>query len=797
MVALPCVLISDTTADGFRLIPNYDDSPTDAATDFRRAVWMNGFRPVPVRTGEKRPAGTDWPKVALGYLPPCLKVGAHARSDALNTGILCDGFRVIDIDVDDAVIVGQIEALARDLLGDALVRFRANSPRVALVYRAADGAPPKRALSGEHGQIEVLGSGQQFVAHGVHPSGAEYQWRAGSPATVPREEIPAVTEENVGDFLTDAARLIGAPEAGKRQHEETPPAQPGPSLPGIITMPALHDHPLVRARVDAAFNNEVAGVATHPGNGRNEQLNKAAFALSQFVAAGLLAEGQVRAALEQAAVACGLWKDDGPSQCRKTINSGFTSGMKEPRPIPASILAKIEEERQGAEIATVLLRQADGNLLDEATGEIIDAPDPTAIVAGRAFPDHLTYVPGFVGEALEWILAGARRPSRAMALGAALAIVGTAMGRYWCGPTMSGTHLYTLSLAPTGAGKDHPIQQIRRAFTAASMTFCLGTEEFQSSPSVINMVLNKPVSICTMDEFGAFIARINSRRAGGFEMGITKSLRTLWGTNYGIFLTPEWAARPSEVIHAPSMGIYAASTHDDFFAAVDSKQAVNGFLNRFLLLSVETRPTEVEPELPADLVPDYIVSGLHRRWAGGNWQHGLEACSQGSVQITPHVIPWHDDAARGVYKALVREIEKIGDRYPDAVPYLARTAEIAVRLATIRACGINHLKPTVTVADIEWGRAVAMHSAESMAIMAGKYVADTDAQADAKRIIRIIEEAGGQIRKRELLRKLAHRMKNRDLKDVLDALKDSGTITIAKEKGATVPEYDVIALRAD
>src|SRR5262249_25310980 len=43
--------------------------------------------------------------------------------------------------------------------------------------------------------------------------------------------------------------------------------------------------------------------------------------------------------------------------------------------------------------------------------------------------ERLTYVPGLTGQITEWILRGARRPNRMMALGVATVVVGTLIGR--------------------------------------------------------------------------------------------------------------------------------------------------------------------------------------------------------------------------------------------------------------------------------------------------------------------------------------------------------------------------------
>src|SRR5215472_15805812 len=75
--------------------------------------------------------------------------------------------------------------------------------------------------------------------------------------------------------------------------------------------------------------------------------------------------------------------------------------------------------------------------------------------------DRLTYVPGLVGDIVEWIVATSRFPNRMMALGVSLAVVGTLIGRRVIGPTLSMTHLYNVMLAGTCAGKQDPMKRGR------------------------------------------------------------------------------------------------------------------------------------------------------------------------------------------------------------------------------------------------------------------------------------------------------------------------------------------------
>ena len=93
---------------------------------------------------------------------------------------------------------------------------------------------------------------------------------------------------------------------------------------------AESDESRTRRYAEAALRDEVLILAGTPGGNRNEQLNKSAFALGQFVAAGVLSEGEVLLELSEAAENTGLDSDE----IRKTILSGLDAGRQHPREIP-------------------------------------------------------------------------------------------------------------------------------------------------------------------------------------------------------------------------------------------------------------------------------------------------------------------------------------------------------------------------------------------------------------------------------------------------------------------------------
>lgn len=197
------------------------DEEAEAAR-LRAALHAMGFRPVAVCNHDdpgpspgKRPVGHGWQERARRDPPEAVTLAPNAK--ALNTGILCDRLRAVDVDCESPVIVAAICAAAERRLGVPLTRTRANSPRVLLLYRAAAASgpmPAKRSLQGAHGAVEVLGRGQQFVAFGRHHSGAVLEWQPMGPDLLPAHALPAITEEQLTAFLADdVAPLIGADPA--------------------------------------------------------------------------------------------------------------------------------------------------------------------------------------------------------------------------------------------------------------------------------------------------------------------------------------------------------------------------------------------------------------------------------------------------------------------------------------------------------------------------------------------------------------------------------------------------------
>jgi hypothetical protein len=65
-------------------------------------------------------------------------------------------------------------------------------------------------------------------------------------------------------------------------------------------------------------------------------------------------------------------------------------------------------------------------------------------------------------------------------------------------------------------------------------------------PAVINLPCGDRCHYAGQDEFGAFLKRVNGRRASAFEASISKIPPTAWGSSIEPLITAEWVGRRAQ-----------------------------------------------------------------------------------------------------------------------------------------------------------------------------------------------------------------------------------------------------------
>lgn len=196
----------------------------------------NGFEPVPVIPGQKRPRPSKWD--GGGWAER-----AHQFADDF-TGIIARYTPAVDIDVSDLALVREIEGIVFDVLDcherppPARVGM---APRRLLVFRSEEpfgklqtaeyALPSDPVIDGKpkRSKVEILADGQQFVAYAIHPNtGEPYTWNGGGdPLGMRRADLIPLEQEQAREIIRRAEELLsrhagGAPKAPKNKAKDAP-----------------------------------------------------------------------------------------------------------------------------------------------------------------------------------------------------------------------------------------------------------------------------------------------------------------------------------------------------------------------------------------------------------------------------------------------------------------------------------------------------------------------------------------------------------------------------------------------
>jgi KaiC/GvpD/RAD55 family RecA-like ATPase len=275
------------------------------------AVKMRGRGIVPIPLHGKIPQVSGWQKLTLEQVNAEQIQQWNAAGLLQNIGALCgeasNNLLVFDFDGLDGyrAFEAQFPELA-----DTLTVATGSGNGMHVYYRAETLPKSTNQLAVPGGHVEIKANGRQVVAPpSVHPdTGAFYELHKSV-------SIRPLSEKHI-QVILDWIAAHNEPEKTYTPESDLPP-------------PATAH----RNYAEAALRNEADLLASVPAGTRNDQLNKAAFALGQLVGAGHLSRDEVYRSLFGAANRNGLLKDDGKRTFDATFDSGLRNGMAQPRRI--------------------------------------------------------------------------------------------------------------------------------------------------------------------------------------------------------------------------------------------------------------------------------------------------------------------------------------------------------------------------------------------------------------------------------------------------------------------------------
>ena len=553
----------------------------------------------------------------------------------------------------------------------------------------------------------------------------------------------------------------------------SPPIQPV----AITVQPEPVSDVRLAAYGERALAELLSDLSSAPPGARNDEANRIAFRVGQLVGGNCLTRLSAIAHLESAAMSWGIRPNDKALGPRGTIARALDAGIRAPRGPDDSMPA-----------VTITLGH---DAIDPETGEILSAPVPAAVAPETDYPDvNLAYAPPLISDVAEWIMATSMFPSRLFATAAALAMVGTAIGRQiYTGVPRTGTALYWLIVAPTASGKDRPQEAIKQIFEAAGLSH-LVKSSVSSSAKLGLSLQDRPLQIQVIDEVGKVLRKFVGRNASTQEMALLDDYCTVWGKNLGSF-SPEGVTTRSDIsIKRPSLTMFGATTPSNFYSQLRSSQIAGGFLNRFIVLQRFERVPENPHPVAEEAVPERFVeavSVLH------TFQDGAIQAQSAVASMPDHTPPMHvvpaspaAEAALTAYRANAFRMILRADDDPIFETW-ARAAEMVKRMAVVLACARHWrdiYRAEITEQDVAFSASLVDWAMDAFVTGMRNHMSENSAQANFKMVLGLVRSAG-RIGRSELVRRVDGRLEGWILDAVIKALIEGGSIVEHAERAGT------------
>lgn len=426
--------------------------------------------------------------------------------------------------------------------------------------------------------------------------------------------------------------------------------------------------------------------------------------------------------------------------------------------------------------------QAAAAFLGSANGHPAPSPEPPQDDPG--FPADCLAVPGLLGDVIAYNLRTAMYPQPELALAGALAMLGAVTAQRikdWRGTR---TNIYTLGIAPSGAGKEHA-RQVNKNILVAACTDgekLLGPERIGSHAGIITAVANQTSILFQIDEFGKLLSTMRSASKQPHLYNIASVLLQLYSSSGTVWIGDAYAdAKKVKRIIQPHVCIYGSSTPADFWDGLTRENVSEGLLGRLLVLEggyVDRKDPRDEP------VPEGILERV-RKWIEfrppGSGNLG-EAAAKPSLAFM---------AEPNAQRRLDDHLDSICDRRRTEGPVQAavwsRSGEKTAKLALLFACsrwdGNLAVVPRIDLSDVDRAIRITNWLTRKMLRKAFEHVAENETEHRSKKLLRAI---AGEITMSELTRRTQW-LRARERAEIVQDLITAGYLETVQRETATKP----------
>lgn len=407
---------------------------------------------------------------------------------------------------------------------------------------------------------------------------------------------------------------------------------------------------------------------------------------------------------------------------------------------------------------------------------------------------------GGLAQFVEHASASAPSPQPWLSLGAALAMFGAAAGRRYANPTNLRTNIYSIGVADSGGGKDHPLRVSTRLMIAAGLANHVGSSKIASGSGLVTAITRNPSIYFPLDEVGFLLSSAADRkRAPKHLTEIIDNLTEFYSLADSTFLGTAYAndkEKPREVIEQPCLCLFGVTTPAVFWSGLSSGNVMDGSLARMLIFESENHYPDPQHDLAPSDPPDALIAIMEAVSRGAEGANPFPMGNGPSQVPKPFTVPYATPVAAARARAMREEqIAELRRAQGTAVTgIIARLAENAAKIALVRAITNDPARPSITADDLDWGMTVARRSVETLLVAVRERVADNAYEAEMKRVLKIIADAGSAGIDGTTLSRATPFVDKRRRNEILDHLAEADMIRIMempKAEGSRGPKPKV------
>ena len=425
-----------------------------------------------------------------------------------------------------------------------------------------------------------------------------------------------------------------------------------------------------------------------------------------------------------------------PPWTEKELLHKVNSALEHPSDKPRGWLRdegfEVPEGLEKVDVSGIIANIDEEAICDEETAKS-EITDPGHV------PNSLLYIPGFVGEIIDFGMAYAPYPSLGMNFCGAVSIQSHLCGRKVREEGDLRTNLYLLALAHSSAGKNYPREINAHLSTAAGMAETLGTK-FSSGEAIEDKLEAHPCMLFQTDEIDGILQSVAKARDARHESTISTLLTMFSSANMMYPKRAKAGNQGGSIIHQPHLSVFGTATPTHFYEALTERMLTNGFFARMTIIDTGKRAPGQDTR-PSDTLPERLIE-IARWW--GNFQPGEHRGNLIGFFPKPIIVPYSEDgrnSARDFRAFADSEYSKAEDRNDEvAMTVWGRANENARKLALIYACSENHKDPQITLPAMRWAEAFVEHQVKRMLYMASQYVCRDDFDGHCKSAIRVLRD---------------------------------------------------------